>query len=281
MASDSGCTLSTNELRRQAVRRVILSLRSRLDESFSLGSMAALAFASRFHFNRFFHEVTGIPPCQFLYALRLDEAKRLLLMTRLRVADICYEVGYNSLGTFTRRFRDLVGVSPTGFRSQARLWSQGRHQSLSSSSVLDPPPPKGASLFGSIGAPLEFRGLIFIGLFTEPIPQGRPVACTIADGGAFCITGIPDGTFYLFALALSEPFESSTLFYCPEVLRAGGQRIAVVNGAVHGTTYLSLRIPDVADPPILVALSPLLRGVHPSSAAALTQRESSQAAHGG
>jgi AraC family transcriptional regulator len=281
MASNAECVQSTSELRRQAVRRAILSLRSRLDESFSLTAMAALAFASRFHFNRFFHEVTGIPPCQFLYALRLDEAKRLLLMTRLKVADICYEVGYNSLGTFTRRFRDLVGVSPTRFRSQARLWSQGRERSLSSACVLDAPPSIGASLFGSIGVPPEFRGLIFIGLFTEPIPQGRPVACTIAYGGSYCIAGIRDGKFYLFALALSEQFEPSTLFYCPEVLRAGGQPITVVNGAVHGITHLSLRSPDVADPPILVASSPLLRGVQRPSVAALTQRESAHAAHSG
>lgn len=50
---------------------------------------------------------------------RIDAAKRLLIDTTLRVIDICYEVGYNSLGTFSSRFTELVGISPQGFRELA------------------------------------------------------------------------------------------------------------------------------------------------------------------
>jgi AraC family transcriptional regulator len=258
MPSSTSCELSTHGMHNEAVGRVIASVRSRLDESLSLDAMARLAFASRFHFNRMFRRITGIPPCQFLYALRLEEAKRLLLTTRLKVVDICYEVGYNSLGTFTRRFTGLVGVSPTRFRSQARLLSR-----RSGPVNIDPPRSspfaEGASLLGILDAPSEFRGLTFVGLFNEPIPQGQPVACSVVGGqGAFRVNNLPSGTFYLFAVALPMPVEVSDLFHSREALRAGGQCITVSNGAVYGPTGLSLRLPELSDPPILIAIPSLL-----------------------
>src|SRR5215470_9070629 len=96
----------------ELVERVIVAMRNHLDEPLSVRSMARIAFASRHHFNRTFHRLTGVPPSQFLYALRLERAKRLLMQTRQKIIDICYEVGYNSVGTFTRRFTDLLGISP-------------------------------------------------------------------------------------------------------------------------------------------------------------------------
>src|SRR5215472_13479816 len=104
----------------ESVERVIATMRDRIDEPLSLGSMARIAFTSRYHFNRVFRQVTGVPPAQFLYALRLERAKRLLMQTQRKVIDICYDVGYNSVGTFTRRFTDLLGVSPGTFRQLSR-----------------------------------------------------------------------------------------------------------------------------------------------------------------
>src|SRR3712207_4455725 len=101
---------------RRAVERVITSARERLCEPISLRDMSRVAYLSPFHFNRVFHEVTGLPPAKFISAMRLDEAKRLLLNTPLSITDICYEVGYNSLGTFTRRFTQRVGLGPREFR---------------------------------------------------------------------------------------------------------------------------------------------------------------------
>jgi transcriptional regulator GlxA family with amidase domain len=102
-----------------AVKRVINVMHERLDEPFTLNDMSKIAYVSPYHFNRMFHQITGIPPCQFLYALRLETAKRLLLTTGVSVTDVCFDVGYNSLGTFIRRFTGLVGISPSRFRSFA------------------------------------------------------------------------------------------------------------------------------------------------------------------
>lgn len=79
--------------------------------------MAEIASMSVYHFARVFREQTGLPPATYLAALRLSEAKRLLIETSLSVADICSKVGYNSIGTFTSRFTQVVGMSPGKFRA--------------------------------------------------------------------------------------------------------------------------------------------------------------------
>src|SRR5687768_11601676 len=88
---------STLAAHRRAVERVITSARERLCEPISLRDMSRVAYISPFHFNRVFHEITGLPPTKFISAMRLEEAKRLLLNTHLSITDISFEVGYTSL----------------------------------------------------------------------------------------------------------------------------------------------------------------------------------------
>src|SRR5260370_25122277 len=110
---------ATSVQHHRAVERVISAMRRRLDENLSLKEMADIAYMSPFHFNRIFRQLTGVPPCQFLSALRLESARRLLRTTELKVTEICFEVGYTSLGTFIRRFSDLLGASPRSLRRLA------------------------------------------------------------------------------------------------------------------------------------------------------------------
>src|SRR6476660_2716843 len=99
-----------------AIQRVISSIREHLDESISLGEMAAVAYMSPYHFNRTFRRITGLPPRRFLSALRFEAATKKLLETDSSITDICLDVGYNSLGTFVRRFSETMGMSPRRFR---------------------------------------------------------------------------------------------------------------------------------------------------------------------
>src|SRR5260370_24577918 len=85
-------------------------------EPLSLTDIAKSAILSRFHFSRVFREVTGLSPGRYLSAVRIYEAKRLLVSTSLSVTDISFEVGYNILGSFTNRFTASVGISPARFR---------------------------------------------------------------------------------------------------------------------------------------------------------------------
>jgi AraC-like DNA-binding protein len=250
---------STIAAHHEAVERVIQMMHDRLDGPLTLQEMSRIAYISPYHFNRIFRQITGIPPNQFLYAVRLEMAKRLLLTTDTSVTDVCFDVGYNSLGTFIRRFTGLVGLSPSRFRSLARHATDSL--SLPTSSRLDPPAastPGGIS--GRVTAPVWFAGKIFLGLFTTPIPQGAPISGTVVEQpGPYHVPPVPDGVYYIFAAGLAQSEDLREYFLYETTLRGGGQPILIRDGTVEGSTNLALRPPEAFDPPILMAL-PLLLG---------------------
>ena len=238
----------------ESVERVITAMRSQLDQPMTLQQMARIGYASPYHFNRTFRQITGVPPSQFLYALRLDAAKRMLTETQKKVIDICYEVGYRSVGTFTRRFADVLGVSPVRFRkltdSRARALPYPQMDGPSGMQTLP-----GASLTGYIAAPGHFRGVVAVGLFTTRIPQGKPVSCSlIKDGGLYHLEGAPEGDFYLFAVGLKDPADASVYFDYGTAMRAGGQHVRITRNSIQGLTSLELRPPSPFDPPLLLVL---------------------------
>ena len=254
---------STIESRYKLVERVILRMRERLDKPFSLQEMAQIAYLSPFHFNRVFRQITGIPPTQFLYALRLEAAKRLLLTTHLRVTDVCYEVGYNSLGTFTTRFTQLVGFSPYRLRHltelQAALPLEARREDRK---PVPAPASAAACVEGQISSPQPHTNAIFVGLFRTRIPQGRPVAgALLTEPGRYRIGPLPDGRYYLLAAALPDATEQLT-YLLPNtaaMLVGSGQGALIVKGGqVFGNANIKLRPMRLTDPPILTALTSLL-----------------------
>ena len=93
-----------------ATEQIVSWMREHLDQEISMEEMAEKAGVTPFHFLRTFRRWTGVTPALFLSALRLEEAKRLLLTTDRSVTDICFDVGYNSLGTFTTRFTQLAPI---------------------------------------------------------------------------------------------------------------------------------------------------------------------------
>jgi transcriptional regulator GlxA family with amidase domain len=101
---------------RQAVDRAIATMQANLGEQLTIDDIARSAMFSKFHFSRIFQKVTGSSPGRYLSAMRIEEAKRLLVTTSLTVADISNLVGYRGVGTFSSRFSDSVGVSPTTYR---------------------------------------------------------------------------------------------------------------------------------------------------------------------
>jgi len=237
----------------RAVERVIDAMRQRLDEAFSLREMAKVAFMSPFHFNRTFRRLTGVPPVQYLSAVRLETAKRLLLTTDMSVTDVCLEVGYQSLGSFIRRFTALVGLSPRRLRTSAGSGANVGRAGGDGSSI--PAVSSTTAVRGRVTAPPGFEGPVFLGLFPTPVPQGRPVACTVlARTGEYGLVGVPDGLYYLMAVGLPRPAEARQFSLFESALRGGGQALAVSGGAVTGMTHVMLRERDPLDPPILMAL---------------------------
>jgi AraC-like DNA-binding protein len=81
-----------------------------------LDAMAREAGYSRFHFARAFAAAYGETPRAYLTRRRIERAKTLLRTANLSVTEICFLVGFASLGSFSARFRDLVGQSPSEYR---------------------------------------------------------------------------------------------------------------------------------------------------------------------
>lgn len=85
-------------------------------QKIDLQQIAASAFMSRFHYIRIFQRVYGLPPRQYLRDLRISKAKD-LLKTGLSVTQVCFEVGYESLPTFSQAFKRGTGYSPKEFQT--------------------------------------------------------------------------------------------------------------------------------------------------------------------
>lgn len=103
-----------------AVVRAIERMRGELASPLSLSDLATTGLFSPFHFHRMFRMATTMTPARFLAALRMAQARRLLLHSGLTVAAIGSRVGYTSIGTFTTQFTRLVGESPLRFRELVR-----------------------------------------------------------------------------------------------------------------------------------------------------------------
>ena len=231
-------------------------LKGRLCETLVLEDMADIACLSPYYFCRVFHHIVGLPPGEFLAMLRLDRAKHLLLTTSLSVTDICFEVGYVGLGSFTTRFTQLVGVSPRQLRNVVRnvatssfVVSDKMRREASSEALS-------AGMSGHIDTIGPFNGLIFAGLFPKPIPQGQPIRCTLLKApGPYAINDVPDGRYFLLVAALPSS-ENIHTYLLPQddVLVGIAGPIVVRHGVGQDGVDVLLRAPCLTDPPIISAV---------------------------
>jgi len=90
-------------------------------EPLCIPRLAQIAGVSQAHFIRAFRATFGETPHRYLQRRRVERAMFLLRATDRSVTDICLDVGFNSLGTFSRTFRDIVRESPTAFRQRGRM----------------------------------------------------------------------------------------------------------------------------------------------------------------
>ncbi|MBC6447927.1 helix-turn-helix transcriptional regulator [Actinokineospora xionganensis] len=234
------------------IRKAIAAIRARYAEPIALTELASEVFISPFHFSRVFSKETGVTPGRYLTAVRLFEAKRLLLTTSMTVSDIVCGVGYSSVGTFTSRFTKAVGLTPTQYRSPevAKLLLAVAPGFFALPSLEDVGPQVGLvsgpdSVSGRITLPEGMRGNVLVGLFADAIPQSGPVAFRyVAASGAssFTISGVPEGSWHVVALARSATGE----------ILIGAPREVVGSG-----DYVDVRMRelDPTDPPIAVTLA--------------------------
>jgi AraC-like DNA-binding protein len=85
-------------------------------EKINLDDIADEASFSRFHFIRLFRDAYGHTPHQYQLSLRMREAEKLMEVPAMRIQEICYEVGFESVTTFTSHFTRVFGKSPKARR---------------------------------------------------------------------------------------------------------------------------------------------------------------------
>jgi AraC-like DNA-binding protein len=85
-------------------------------------ALARAALMSPAHFSRQFRAAFGDPPYQYLMTRRIERAQALLRRGDLSVTEVCVAVGCTSLGSFSVRFTELVGESPSAYRARDHGW---------------------------------------------------------------------------------------------------------------------------------------------------------------
>lgn len=239
------------------VQRMINIMRASIDP-LTLDDLAEIAGLSPFYFARTFRSVIGIPPGEFQTALRFERAKRLLLTTPASVTDVCFEVGYDSLGTFSSRFKRLVGIGPAQFRELPQMIAGMDIRAAINRGFTAT--GSATSVEGTIQAPPGLRSHVYVGLFTDAIAASRPLAGqVIPQPGAFALPKVPPGTYVVLAAAL--PDEGTALDYLlpgSNILVASSEPVVIGNSNERHRRTLVMRPLNPTDPPLLTALPALL-----------------------
>ncbi|WP_435770861.1 helix-turn-helix transcriptional regulator [Nocardioides sp. SYSU DS0651] len=117
-----------DERRRHSIV-VMRRVRDRIDRDYArplnLDDLASGVAMSSGHLSREFRRVFGESPYSYLMTRRIERAMTLLRRGDLSVTDICFEVGFSSMGTFSSRFAEIVGMPPTVYRREQSRAAEG------------------------------------------------------------------------------------------------------------------------------------------------------------
>jgi AraC-like DNA-binding protein len=120
---------STADARRLEDLVWLRRVRDRMDRDYAqpldVEELARGANMSAGHLSRQFRKVYGESPYSYLMTRRIERAMTLLRRGDMSVTDVCFAVGCSSLGTFSTRFRELVGVSPSAYRDDPTRSTHG------------------------------------------------------------------------------------------------------------------------------------------------------------
>jgi len=109
----------------EELNRRMLRARDAMDRAYAqpldVPALARIAHVSEAHFIRTFRATFDETPHRYLQRRRVERAMYLLRATDRSVTDICLDVGFTSLGTFSRNFRDIVGQAPSAYRERGPI----------------------------------------------------------------------------------------------------------------------------------------------------------------
>jgi AraC family transcriptional regulator len=159
---------------RDATVSLAHSIRSNFSAPLQIADYCCKRSVGYYDVLRVFAQLTGCTPLRFMQSFRITSAKQLLTNCQLSVTDVCYEVGYESLGTFTRTFTALVGLGPKAFRLLSvsiRSWDMG--YLLTRLQGAMPPLESSTTIQGYLSAPTNSPRITLVGLFETGIPVGQ------------------------------------------------------------------------------------------------------------
>lgn len=113
---ESAVSAACGGLSRRALTRACAFMEANLGEPIGLGDIAGAACVSRSHFARMFRRSTGYSVMSYLYRLRIERAKAMLIGAQLPLAELSQALGFSHHSHFTRMFRRHTGMSPRTFR---------------------------------------------------------------------------------------------------------------------------------------------------------------------
>jgi AraC-like DNA-binding protein len=109
----------------EELNRRMLRARDAIDRTYAqaldIPALARVASVSEAHFIRTFRSTFGETPHRYLQRRRVERAMFMLRETDRSITDICLDVGFASLGTFSRTFHEIVGVNPTDYRARGEV----------------------------------------------------------------------------------------------------------------------------------------------------------------
>jgi len=253
----------TVEAYETSVVRAIRHMKEHLAEPLDLDALAQIAAISKFHLVRVFDETTGTTPHHFLSCLRIQRAKELLLQSETTITDVCLEVGYNSLGTFSKTFSELVGLSPQEFRAMPKRLTAKQFATAIWRYLAARKKISGPTIEGVVEGPRRPKGFTFVGTFTKGVPLGVPFSGTVMIGhGKFCIERPTLPEFHLMAALVPLSASLTDMAANLPISLVASLRVQNDPNAPPEKPLLRLRPLRPTDPPIVLALPalPPLRG---------------------
>jgi AraC-like DNA-binding protein len=144
------------------LNRRLLRARDAMDRAYAepldVAAVAAVAHCSEAHFSRSFRAAFGETPHRYLQRRRVERSMFLLRETDRSITDVCFDVGFTSLGTFSRTFREIIGETPSSYRAGhgpmvppncIQMWAMRPRVSVSEAARMDPGHgPSQSSSFG-------------------------------------------------------------------------------------------------------------------------------------
>jgi AraC family transcriptional regulator len=248
----------TNE-KMNSIIQAIDYMKEHLDEEITSEALAKHVGYSPHHFSRVFKDITGVSPRHYLSALRIEAGKQTLVNPTNSILKTLLGIGFRSIGTFSSKFKQFVGLSPRQFQKSI----DSLHQYVNEydfTKELQPLEIIAPSITCQVIAPKAFKGIIFIGLFPRPIPDQNPIiGYALTHQKTSCtFSNVPLGTYYVLACALPRSLNPKSYVDLSSSLR--GKADYPIHVKQDTTAYMDviLRDPLPYDPPILINLPKLL-----------------------